>query len=82
MPFLKTTDYKGLTVENAIYTVESITIQGGQLDFFVSMRAKPESPILTGEYHGCVYDINNGTPESQAYSYLETLDFFKSATII
>ena len=77
MSFYKTIEYKGLMVQNAIYTVESITIQGEQLDFFVSVRAKKGSELLSGEYYGCSYDKLKGDPEDQAYSYLKTLEFFK-----
>ncbi|WP_417639099.1 hypothetical protein [Klebsiella aerogenes] len=74
MAILKTVDFKGITVENAVFTVDTITIQGGQLDFFVSMRAKADAPMLDGENYGCSYDPSAGTPEEQAYSYLKSLE--------
>ncbi|HFD7847431.1 TPA: hypothetical protein ACF58E_002115 [Klebsiella michiganensis] len=80
MALLKTTEYKGLTVTDAIYTLESITIQGGQLDFFISMRAAAGTPMLDGENYGCAYDPAAGTPEEQAYAYLKTLPAFSEAT--
>ncbi|HGN8793825.1 TPA: hypothetical protein ACK1ZR_003748 [Klebsiella michiganensis] len=80
MAIKKTTEFKGLTVTDAVFTVDSITIQGGQLDFFVSMRAAPGSQMLDGENYGCAYDPEAGTPEEQAYAHLMTLDFFEGAT--
>ncbi|EOZ9097154.1 hypothetical protein ACQX94_003025 [Klebsiella aerogenes] len=80
MALLKTTEYKGLTVTDALYTVESITIQGGQLDFFVSMRAVAGAQMLDGENYGCAYDPAAGTPEEQAYAWLKTQDAFSGAT--
>lgn len=79
MALIKTTIYKGLTVTDARYTVEYITIQGKQLDFFVSMKANKDSPQLDGETHGCSYDPTAGTPEQQAYAYLKTLEEFEGA---
>lgn len=79
--FLKmSTEYKGLSINDAIYTVESITIQGGQLDFFVSMRAFPGSPLIDGDNFGCIYDPDAGSLEEQAYNHLQTLAIFQSST--
>ncbi|AVF01491.1 hypothetical protein [Klebsiella aerogenes] len=79
MSLIKTTSFKGLTVINAIYTVEQITIQGGQLDFFVSMKATKTSMPIDGETHGCAYNSSGATPEEQAYAYLKTLPFYADA---
>ncbi|WP_316533437.1 hypothetical protein [Klebsiella michiganensis] len=79
MTLLKTTDYKGITIVNALYTIETITIQGGQLDFYVSMRSKAGAPPLDGENHGCSYSESAGTPHEQAYAYLKTLEKFSDA---
>lgn len=80
MSLKMTTEFKGLTVVDAIYSVDRITIQGGQLDFFVSMRAAEGAQMLDGENYGCPYNSKGSTPEEQAYAYLMSLDLFKNAT--
>lgn len=79
MSLLRDITYKGIPIKNAVYTVDTITIQGGQLDFFVSIRASKDAPLLDGETHGCVYNPEAGTPEEQAYAYLKSLDEYKDA---
>lgn len=66
--------YKGVPIRGALFTVETCTIQGGQLDFFVSMRAGPNFPAIDGQTHGCAYDESAGSPIDQAYEYLRTLN--------
>lgn len=75
----KDSTYNGLNVPNAVFKVEYVTIQNGQLDFFVSMRAAVDALILTGETHGCIYDPDGINPEKQAYAYLKTLPEYSSA---
>lgn len=79
MSLIKTTTFKGLTVENAVFTVEHITMQGNQLDFFVSMKADKSSLPLDGETHGCAYIQNSLSPSEQAYAYLKSLPFYEGA---
>lgn len=76
------TTYSGIELPDAIFTVESITIQSGQLDFFVSTRAKEGSIILTGETYGCSYNEGDGTPYEQAYAHLLTLESFNGASVV
>lgn len=82
MSLKMTTQYKGLTIPDAVYTVEEITISGARMSFYVSMKANTTSETISGEVYGCSYDSSGDTPETQAYTYLKTLDEFSSATEI
>lgn len=74
MSYTVALNYKGLDIPAALITVQSCSVQGSQLDFFVSMRAGEGLPMIDGQTHGCAYDPSAGTPEEQAYAYLATLD--------
>lgn len=74
--------YKGIPIPAAVFTVEYITIQNNQLDFYLSMRAEVGAYILSGEYYGCSYDSSSANLEEQAYNYIKNLPEFSSAIYI
>lgn len=82
MSLKMTTQYKGLTIPDAVYTVEEITISGTRMSFYVSMKANTTSETISGEVYGCTYDSSGSDPESQAYTYLQTLEEFGSAVLL
>lgn len=73
------TVFNGISISNAIFTIEYITIQNGQLDFYVSARVRSDTPILFGDNYGCSYDQLMGTPEEQANNHLRSLEAFKNS---
>ena len=74
MSFTKSITYKGLALNDVLFSVERCTLQDGQLDFFIAMRAGEGLPLIDGQTHGCPYDSTGDTPESQAQAYAMTLD--------
>lgn len=82
MYLTKAYTYKGISLASAVFKIQTITIQDGQLDFYVAIKVTPTSETLAGETHGCAYDSTAGTPEDQAYAYLKTLESYASAETV
>lgn len=81
MALIKTVDFRGITVENAVIRVTNLTIYywRGRMEFSGEILSGLESEAFDVLYEECDYDINGDNPIKQAYNYLKTLDRFAGA---
>lgn len=82
MAITNTEVFKGITVDNAIIRIETVTLLPGKetMEIVVQFRASDEAPTFKGECFIAPYDILGGNPFSQGYEYLKSLPEFSSAT--
>lgn len=73
--------FKGIPLKNAVYKVQSITVQNGQLDFYVTLRANESSPVLEAYNIGCAYDKSGAPLEDQAYAYLNNMEVISNGIL-
>lgn len=81
MGFKLATTWRGIDFPDAYWTVEKYTVEGTQIDVYVTMRAneKAGGPPLYGDTVGGRFDPQGAPPMEQAYSLLLSLDRFKGA---
>lgn len=79
MHLVKTTEFNGVTIEDARYVIDEINIHNGEMAFAVCMMPAASNSRLSGVTHACPYDEEGPSPKTQALAYLKTLDFFKDA---
>ncbi|MEB7957362.1 hypothetical protein [Raoultella ornithinolytica] len=80
MHLVKTTEFNGVTIEDARYVIDEINIQGGEMSFAVCMMSATSNTRLSGVNYACPYDEEGASPKSQALTYLKTLTAFSGAT--
>lgn len=80
MHLVKTTEFNGVTIEDARYVIDEINIHNGEMAFAVCMMPAESNTRLSGVTYACPYDEEGASPKSQALAYLKTLPAFSEAT--
>ncbi|WP_447868632.1 hypothetical protein [Rahnella aceris] len=80
MHLVKTTEFNGVTIEDARYVIDEINIHNGEMAFAVCMMPAESNTRLSGVTHACPYDEEGASPKTQALVYLKTLPTFSDAT--
>lgn len=82
MAITNTEVFKGITVNNAIIRIETVTLLPGRetMEIVVQFRASDEAPTFKGECFIAPYDIEGANPFAQGYAHLKTLPEFADAT--
>ncbi|EPH1407478.1 hypothetical protein MMK79_006294 [Klebsiella oxytoca] len=79
MHLVKTTEFNGVTIEDARYVIDEINIHNGEMAFAVCMMPAESNTRLSGVTYACLYDEEGASPKSQALAYLKTLPAFMDA---
>lgn len=85
MALQKTTNYKGITIENAYHRVWGISIDKDETEkkyfvkFGVGFHSSNDNEMISSYPHKCDYDIDGENPIKQAYLHLKTLPEFSDA---
>lgn len=89
MALQKTTNYKGVTIENAYHRVWGISVDKElnedetEKKYFIKLgvgfHSSNENEMISSHPHKCDYDINGENPIKQSYLYLKTLPEFADA---
>lgn len=80
MHLVKTTEFNGVTIEDARYVIDEINIYNGEMAFAVCMMPAASNTRLSGVTYACLYDEEGASPKTQALDYLKTLPAFSDAT--
>jgi hypothetical protein len=80
MALAKTTDFKGITLNNAYHRVWGVSLTKNLISFGVSVSVSANTEMIDSKSHSCAYDLEGANPIKQAYEHLKTLPEFEGAT--
>lgn len=80
MALLKTTTFKGITINDAYHRVWGVSVSKDNLSFRVGVHVSADSEMIISSSHFCYYNIDGENPIRQAYEYLKALPEFNGAT--
>lgn len=81
MALSQTTNFKGLTIENAYLRVWGVQISDNKtsISFGLGVYAEPQGERITSTSHEAPYDLAGPNPVQQAYEHLKTLPAYADA---
>lgn len=82
MAFKLTYNHLGITVTDAVWTVDRVTLSPESINFELGVRAVAGGPLLNAFGLECPYDPDGATPAAQAEAHALTLAEFSGGVAI